>query len=973
MAIPAYHDDDLEKLAAAGAHFVLTKTKIGGAKSDKAAFQSWKSYKPDLAEVKLHRATGLIGFRPNSLGLVVVDQDHDVESPAVVLGDPLVVIPTSKPGGFHYYYRKPKGYIPNRMWADPKTLALGGDIRCSNGYIMLWDAAKIASILPDIASAFSPELDYLPLYNKNLDAVRNAPEGARNNTLVSAAFSEEMQGNDPTPLVDAAAVAGQTPEEISKTMESARKGAVTVILQEAATPEKVLGARGTGQWALTPLGDACRLLEHAADQLLVSRSHEGVHTIYVDNGSGVWQPSKDKLERLILESALAWQHQVQETAMTDRDFHGHNAGKAANWAVRAARPKGVTECLAKMDQAVEALREYEMLPRGLTLCYEGQLNTDKGSLGAPNGVIDLNTGSLLSPQEGRKRLVTRTVPDPFLPDAVHKYVDDLLRHLDPLKAGYILAAFGFALRGRPSRRWYLLAGERNGGKTTILNAAFGCLGNVTTNGYGMALGSTAILKSRFRQKNSHDGALFGIQDARIVINEEPPSDNTSEFDVDVLNDITGGGAMNLRDVGEKAGASRPATGTLFAAVNYEQLEYLNLSRLSLADRTRILEYPELPKEGRDATRVTAMLDEAEVRQASLALLVRHAKANRDVPRDIKSVTDAVDERRDESLGVVGVWLRDHLRVTRDEEDLVVLDDLWAEAANHFGKDADGTIEGVDRQEAWRKARLAVKNLPKARTVKKKRTWQGVKFEFEAIEDGEVPEFCTAKLHDGASCGQPIEGGRCKVADTHAGQDRNGGPPPAVTGGDVQQALPGAVDRHQLLFAVAVEGWIDRLASRIEKEEAPLIDLGVAPQVWRQGPEHLVQVLASDLDEIKTANSNRVVTQRINSLHILSRRHLQLVSMRDLLAAVKAHPQRVPNDFEVEMFGGADKLVYYAARAVTTFDKDHPGHEPLEVPAIDWPAVLTVWRRWAAEEIAKGRKSIASKASVPWLALRLPRR
>ena len=136
---------------------------------------------------------------------------------------------------------------------------------------------------------------------------------------------------------------------------------MTAILNEAPSPEKVLGARGTSQWAMTPLGDACRLLEHAADKLLVSRSHKGVHTIYVDNGSGVWQQSQDKLEWLILESALGWQHQVQETAMNDRDFHGHNAAKAANWAVRAARPKGVTECLAKMDQAIESLRELKML------------------------------------------------------------------------------------------------------------------------------------------------------------------------------------------------------------------------------------------------------------------------------------------------------------------------------------------------------------------------------------------------------------------------------------------------------------------------------------------------------------------------------------------------------------------------------------------------------------------------------------
>ena len=90
----------------------------------------------------------------------------------------------------------------------------------------------------------------------------------------------------------------------------------------------------------------------------------------------------------------------------------------------------------------------------------------------------------------------------------------------------------------------------------------------------------------------------------------------------------------------------------------------------------------------------------------------------------------------------------------------------------------------------------------------------------AVEEGE-PEFCTAKLNDGAPCGQPILDGQCNASD-HADQDRDGGPPPgAATGGAsdagaTQPSIDGVFTGAQLSMSVGIERKLTWLAG-IENE------------------------------------------------------------------------------------------------------------------------------------------------------------
>ena len=129
----------------------------------------------------------------------------------------------------------------------------------------------------------------------------------------------------------------------------------------------------------------------------------------------------------MLASSAAWNLKIAEGAIAG-SLSAVDAQKALKWAIESAKPRGRSECRLSIGAAYESLKEAGHLPPGLQACDVKDLDkkaTFAPSLGAPNGVIDLNTGALLPREEGRKRLVSRTVPDDFKPDAQHSMVDQL--------------------------------------------------------------------------------------------------------------------------------------------------------------------------------------------------------------------------------------------------------------------------------------------------------------------------------------------------------------------------------------------------------------------------------------------------------------------------------------------------------------------------------------------------------------------
>ena len=164
----------LEALHGRGAHFVLCH-------GDKRPLsREWQKKRPGCSEVKAHaEAGGLVGVIPASLGCVVVDVDEGgqggVDAVVGACGVPLTVTGT-RSGGHHVWYRSEGGEVGNRKWVLDAP-SCGGDIRGSNGFVVLWDpAAVVDGIAANFAAAPARNLDAIPRPTANGD---RGPEAVR--------------------------------------------------------------------------------------------------------------------------------------------------------------------------------------------------------------------------------------------------------------------------------------------------------------------------------------------------------------------------------------------------------------------------------------------------------------------------------------------------------------------------------------------------------------------------------------------------------------------------------------------------------------------------------------------------------------------------------------------------------------------------------------------------------------------------
>lgn len=397
----------------------------------------------------------------------------------------------------------------------------------------------------------------------------------------------------------------------------------------------------------------------------------------------------------------------------------NTAARVARWQKRLAGRPGRNIAQNSVGRVVRNWRENGVLPSRLTQCKQSALDADRRYLGAPNGVIDLDTEELLTGEKARACLVTKSIPDPYDPNAKDEHIDKLTSHLSEEAQGYQLAALGYALRRGPGRRIYLFEGETKGGKTTFLTAVSAALGNVKANGYGVSIQNDALLSGRnSANPHGHQGGLFGIQDALVATVSELP-EGKAKFNTGLLKSLDGIKPLSLRDVGEKAGEARPAKATIFVALNRGDVERLDLTDNALLDRVRILPYPAIPGESDPALAATVR-DNAGARQAMVVKLVKAAMAYANDPHppaDIPSVSEAVEERRTASIGEVGQWLLRHVKLTGNTVDRLGANELMAALAKDLPPAVNGLYEGRTRREVLSLPRAVLPGLPKAKNMR----------------------------------------------------------------------------------------------------------------------------------------------------------------------------------------------------------------------------------------------------------------
>ena len=143
-----YHDREeaIRYLVGQGAHMF----RIRSAESKAPLYgYKWKDRRDDADTLIAHvRKGGVIAVIPASIGMVVFDVDvggmHSAGAAKKITGMKAVWInSTRRYNGLHLWFPAHPGKINNRKWQNSKGKVIG-DIRGSEGYVVLWNIIGVA-------------------------------------------------------------------------------------------------------------------------------------------------------------------------------------------------------------------------------------------------------------------------------------------------------------------------------------------------------------------------------------------------------------------------------------------------------------------------------------------------------------------------------------------------------------------------------------------------------------------------------------------------------------------------------------------------------------------------------------------------------------------------------------------------------------------------------------------------------------
>lgn len=375
----------------------------------------------------------------------------------------------------------------------------------------------------------------------------------------------------------------------------------------------------------------------------------------------VWNRDGEQSDIRLLDSNGIWTDKAQAwNGLTEAmlvDMASEVAAKAAEFTERALRDTlaAIQSARRSGHSAAKRLRigcgtAYAMAPEKYRAvdCDYLELDADLRYIGCANGVVDLHTAKRLSPEEGRKKLISKSTGIDYLEDGPNpeaaEVVERLTRHVPPEEAEWIWQALGFALRGDPSSRFYALIGEAGGGKSTFLKrGVLGALGK----DYAQAA-DPQIFTSVLAPHNDHLAAITLPRRIAVLDDFKPPRRISSGR----VKDITAGADVWLSRKGEK-GDTVPVTATLFLSGNPHRIPNFRLSGdTGMQRRYRLLNYPEIPEADRDKGLQRAVL-EREVREAMLHKLVQYASTCPVPPEDTPLVSESQRDRAEAEAGDLG--------------------------------------------------------------------------------------------------------------------------------------------------------------------------------------------------------------------------------------------------------------------------------------------------------------------------------
>ncbi len=549
--------------------------------------------------------------------------------------------------------------------ADPEghVIVVEGE-KCADAHRQAWPK-RLATTWPGGCKQWQ-HTDWTPLAGRAVAVLADADKGGRDAAQGIAATLHRLGCE-----VHVALPEGETGEDVADWLEHGAKHAhdrITELLDPFEPPPALepaggvgLGLYGPGKLGIEPLADARRLLDsHAPEMLLAEGLNERGEvetTVHALRPSGLWSRNPERLAQWHDEAAQNWEADAVELCTDPKE-----ARPVRNYTERSRTRKGASEAVGHVPILAGHLRDRDELHEGLTECRAEDLNGLRW-LGSPTGVVDLQDGRLLPPAEGRRALVTYSLPDPFDPEAIDPDTEQLTAHLEPALAAYLWRSFAFALLGQPSRTFLVVVGDPGGGKSTLASAVAASLGC-----YAGPLAEGAISPARGgRAANAATPDMASVmRPRRLAFGAEVEK---MRPDVARLKAVTGGDLLPRRNLYKNLGEGTPsATLVLFGN---QPPERLGLDDQAVLERARAVPYPCIPEADRDPRLVGAWDGACAAavrrRQAVVSKLVHYAaeQTHGQPPEPPEEVVAYLEELRDADIGDVGVWLRDHVRCGKE--------------------------------------------------------------------------------------------------------------------------------------------------------------------------------------------------------------------------------------------------------------------------------------------------------------------
>ena len=197
---------------------------------------------------------------------------------------------------------------------------------------------------------------------------------------------------------------------------------------------------------------------------------------------------------------------------------------------------------------------------------------------------------------------------------------------------------------------------------------------------------------------------------------EPPSQG-ARLNEGLLKELSGGDELQLRDLYQPSGKARAAKATIFIVCNDVDADRISTSEAGIADRVAVIPYPRVPVV--DPDMIATVTEDVKARQAMVALLVRKCASMagyRNPPKVPLDVLSASMAHREESLGDIGVWLKDNYVAVADKSQRIPVKTVREAAAQQFPAQ-DSKAVGAYSQRAFSALVLnAIDGLDKAKKV-----------------------------------------------------------------------------------------------------------------------------------------------------------------------------------------------------------------------------------------------------------------